>query len=120
MGFFDTLQAIVIWLLPTGTPHSGWVNFCGFNGFSFFYIFQAIAWFYGSWLMTFEYQRLLSEAWYSNQMFWLLNLIFEVIGFAIQIRYYAIAVYMLVISSINILANLTLVVLMFKTEKRTL
>jgi hypothetical protein len=66
MGLFDLLQAIVILAVPENTQHSGWVNQCGLDWLAAFYLFQALAWFYGSWLMTFEYRRLLSEAWYSN------------------------------------------------------
>lgn len=83
MGLFDLAQAIVILVIPNGAPHTGWVNVCGFDYLALFYVFQCIAWFYGTWLMAFEYRRLLSEAWYANQMFWVLNLVFETIAFVV-------------------------------------
>jgi membrane protein YdbS with pleckstrin-like domain len=70
--------------------------------------------------MIFEYQRLLSEAWYANQMFWVSNFIIQVIAFFIQIDAYIKTPSMMAIRMIGVFANLSLVVLMLKTEKRTL
>ena len=66
MGIFDILQAIMILVLPSDFKNSGWVNICGYDYWAVFYIFQAAAWLFGTWLMIFEYKRLLSEAWYAN------------------------------------------------------
>lgn len=93
MGFFDVLQAILILALPATVQYSGWVNICSRDYFSVFYLFQAAAWFYGTWLMIYEYKRLLSEAWYANQMYWVLNLIIECLAFGAQIDNYLQAPY---------------------------
>lgn len=80
MGVFDVLQAILILALPP-VQYSGWVNICSQDYFSVFYLVQAAAWFYGTWLMIYEYKRLLSEAWYANQLYWVFNLLFEALTF---------------------------------------
>jgi hypothetical protein len=43
--------------------------------------------------MIYEYKRLLSEAWYANQMYWVLNLIIECLAFGAQIDNYLQAPY---------------------------
>jgi len=70
--------------------------------------------------MIFEYRRLLSEAWYSHQLYWVLNLTIECVSVLLLIESYVKSPLMLSIACINIFANLCLVVLMFKTERRTL
>ena len=69
--------------------------------------------------MIFEYRRRRSEEWYANQLYWCLNLIFEIVTVMILISDYLKAPMMLVTAIINVLGNLLLVILMFKTEKRT-
>ena len=69
--------------------------------------------------MIFEYRRRRSEEWYANQLYWCLNLIFEIATVMILITDYLHAPMMLITAIINVLGNLLLVILMFKTEKRT-
>lgn len=70
--------------------------------------------------MLFEYQRLLSEAWYANQLFWTLNLLAVIVTIAVLRKEIINSVFMLCTASFNFAVNSTLVVLMFKTERRTL
>lgn len=53
-------------------------------------------------------------------MYWVLNLVFEALIFGIQMDNFSKAPYMLTVAIVNLAANLSLVVLMLKTEKRTL
>lgn len=53
-------------------------------------------------------------------MYWVLNLVFECFAFGALINNYLKAPYMLTVVVVNLAANLSLVVLMLKTEKRTL
>ena len=69
--------------------------------------------------MVFEYKRSLSEAWYSNQMFWCLNLLFQVVTVSVCYNFYTNNGFMIESCSLNILLNLMLVVLMLRTERRT-
>ena len=71
-------------------------------------------------LMVFEYRRRLSEERYANQLFWALNLIFEVITFCVLFNAYLNDPFMIALASFNIIANLTLVFLMLRTERRTI
>jgi len=70
--------------------------------------------------MMFEYKRLLSEAWYSNQLFWVMNLTLEILTVAILLDDYTRAPTMMGMACLNISGNLILVILMLKTERRTL
>lgn len=70
--------------------------------------------------MMFEYRRLLSEAWYSHQLYWTLNLIIECVAVGLLAEDILQSPYVLTVAVINIVANLALVILMCKTEKRTL
>ena len=71
--------------------------------------------------MTFEYRRLLSEVWYANQMFWVLNLILQILSVVLLTQHDSKKnLPYIIVSSFNIAANLILVVLMLKTERRTL
>ena len=83
------------------------------------YAFQGSAWIFSCYLMVFEYRRRRSEEWYANQMYWFLNLVFEVVTVLIIFKDYLHAPTMLVCAALNIMGNLLLVILMFKTEKRT-
>ena len=106
----------MILVAKPGAKHSGWVNLCDLDFFSLFYLFQAAAWFYGTWLMIFEYKRGLSESWYSHKLYWVLNLAIEGVAVLILIKEYLQSPLMISIACINIFANLCLVILMFKTE----
>jgi hypothetical protein len=67
-----------------------------------------------------EYRRLLSEVWYANQMFWVLNLLFSILSIWLLYDVRPEAPYMYSVAIVNISANLVLVILMLKTERRTL
>jgi len=69
--------------------------------------------------MVFEYKRSLSEAWYSNQMFWSLNLLFQIVTVGVCHEFYTNNPFMITSCSFNIALNLMLVVLMLRTERRT-
>ena len=70
--------------------------------------------------MVYEYRRRLSEEWYANQLFWCLNFLIEVITFLVLLHDYKKDPTMMAMSIINMSGNLILIVLMFKTERRTL
>ena len=77
------LYILIVLAMPEGVPNSGWINICDEDYYTLFYAIQSLAWL-GSWaLMRFEYKRRLSEEWYANQLFWVLNLIFEIISIAV-------------------------------------
>ena len=85
-----------------------------------FYGILALAWLESWALMRFEYKRRLSEEWYANQLFWGLNLLFEIITICVLREAYLNDPVMIALASFNVLGNLCLVVLMFKTERRTI
>lgn len=70
--------------------------------------------------MVYEYRRRLSEEWYANQLFWCLNFLIEVITFLVLVKYYVDDPTMMAMSIMNMSGNLILIVLMIKTERRTL
>ena len=70
--------------------------------------------------MLFEYRRRLSEEWYANLLFWCLNFLIEVITFLVLIKAYTKSGIMMTLAVFNMLGNLALIVLMVRTEKRTM
>ena len=119
MAVADFIYIIIVLALPARVEHSSWINQCEQDFYTVVYAFQGSAWVFSCYLMVFEYRRRRSEEWYANQMYWFLNLSFEVVTVMILIKDYLRAPMMLVCAALNILGNLLLVILMFKTEKRT-
>lgn len=117
LNFFSIF---LVFVMPDSLDNGIWVSKCGQEYWTFFYALQGLSWAFAVWLMIFEYQRLLSEAWYANQLFWSLNLLLEVIDFAVLFDNYVSSPVMLVGVMIYMIALTTLVVLMFCTETRTL
>ena len=70
--------------------------------------------------MVYEYQRRLSEEWYANQLFWCLNFVIEVITFLVLVQDYLEDAVMMALSIVNMTGNLILIILMVRTERRTL
>lgn len=87
--------------------------------YSLIYVFQAAAWFGGSYLIVFEYKRLHSEAWYANKLFWVLNLITILLTVGVLYKAYWKNKYILYSAAGNLLINSILVFFMFNTQKRT-
>ena len=61
----------------------------------------------------------MSEEWYANQLFWCLNFLIELITFVVLVSDYAKDPVMMTLSIVNMGGNLLLIILMFKTERRT-
>ena len=87
MGLVNTLYIIICYAAQPNSLQA-WINICSDDNFSLFYGVQALAWFLSTVLMVIEYKRGLSEAWYSNQMFWSLNLLFQIITVSVCHNYY--------------------------------
>ena len=118
MGLVNTLYIIICYAVQPDSLES-WINICSDDNFSLFYGVQALAWFLSTVLMVVEYKRGLSEAWYSNQMFWSLNLLFQIVTVGVCHEFYTNNPFMIISCSFNIALNLMLVVLMLRTERRT-
>lgn len=110
----------MIMVLPQDVKHSGWINRCDLQYFSMFYVFVGFAWLGSCFLMVFEYQRRLSEEWYANQLFWCTNLLFSIISLLVlgSTETYSDKL-ILAVAIIEIIGNALLVILMLKTERRT-
>jgi hypothetical protein len=107
---------VVIFAAPPNT----WLSKCANSTYALLFTLQAAAWAFAGFLMVFEYQRLLSEAWYANQLFWTLNLM-AVIATIVTLRQEILSsVFMICTASINVAMNTLCVVLMLKTERRTI
>jgi hypothetical protein len=83
LNVFMAVMSLGYMILIFASPHSinftPWINACDLDPFALIYIVQVIAWSLSCFIMIYEYRRLLSEAWYCNQLFWTLNLIAEAI-----------------------------------------
>ena len=120
MAIAYLLYVVVVILAPSTVRHAGWVNHCGQDYFMVFYFLEALAWIESSYLMVFEYRRRLSEEWYANQLFWSLNLLFETITVIVLRKDYMEDPFMFSLAGFNMLGNFLLVILMFRTERRTI
>ena len=120
MGVAYMLYLIIVWAQPDSAEHSSWINQCGDDFYVVFYAIYGMAWFFSCFLMAFEYVRRLSEEWYANQLFWCLNFLVEVITFLVLIGSYKTSAIMMTLAIFNMAGNLALIILMFRTEKRTL
>lgn len=95
---------------------SSWINQCGIDYFSWFYILQSAAWFLSGYLVIFEYRRSLSEAFYSNKMFWAMSLLGEILIVAVLNQEYFSNYFMLATAFVNIALMSSLIGLMLKTK----
>lgn len=68
----------------------------------------------------FEYDRLLSEAWYANGLFWILNMAAELVIIGILRQDVLHSVFMLVTALFNVTVNAVLIIMMLNTKKRTI
>ena len=120
MSAISLIYMIVVLSMPASVQMSSWLNQCSNSSYAVLFVIQAAAWGFATFLMLFEYQRLLSEAWYANQLFWVLNLIAVCVTIGVLRKEIVNSVFMLCTATFNFAVNTTLVVLMLKTERRTL
>ena len=120
MGAAYWIYLVVCWAQSPTATHSNWINQCGDDYFVLFYGIMGTAWFFSCFIMEYEYRRRLSEEWYANQLFWCLNFLIEVITFLVLVKSYTQDPTMMVVSIINMLGNLILIILMVRTERRTM
>jgi hypothetical protein len=66
-----------------------------------------------------EYVRLLSEAFYASQLFWYLNLAAEIITMVLLRKDILNSWFMMTTALFNLSINLTLIILMLNTKKRS-
>ena len=115
MGITVLSYIITDFVLPADKTRSSIMNQCNLEWYSLIYVVQAIAWFGGSALIIFEYNRLHSEAWYANKMFWVLNLIVIILTVGFLWSDFRRNYYMLFSAVANFVVNTILVVFMFNT-----
>lgn len=104
---------------PQNAKNSSLVNQCHVEGFCFFNLIQAAAWGFSVFLIIFEYQRLLKEARYSHQLFWVSSLVCQSLVVAFTFKEYRGQTFMLTTAFVYIGLNLVLVILVWISEKRS-
>ena len=82
-----------------------------------FNLLQCTAWLLSAYLVVYEYKRLLQEAYYSNKMFWVLNLACELITVVVLYEIYFNNLFMLMTALLYTSMNVALIVLMIKSKK---
>lgn len=120
IGCLNFISLFLVYLIPEDLDNTIWISQCGEKYWTVFYFLQGCVWLLAIWLMIYEYQRLLSEAWYANQLFWALTLLIELVDFFVLMDDYLSSPLMLVGMFCNLIGLTCLVVMMFFTEKRTL
>lgn len=119
MAVVCLLYCVVVFATPPQINLSSWINQCDKEYYSLIYLVQTLAWTVSCWLMTFEYERLLSEAWYANQLFWALNLVAEFATVVVLRTDILGSIFMMFTASFNVAVNFALVVMMLSTKRRT-
>ncbi len=119
MAIMSLAYMIITFVTPSSINFTSWLNACEMDFFALIYIIQVIAWTLSCFIMIFEYHRLLSESWYANQLFWILNLVAEAVTFYLLRVDLLASPFMITTVCINLGVNGSLVVMMFFTTKRT-
>jgi len=119
MAVIFFLYTIVVYATPADVTLSSWINQCNHQNFALMYLFQTVAWAFSAFLIVFEYDRLLSEAWYANGLFWILNMAAEFVTIVILRQDILHSVFMLVTALFNLTVNFVLIIMMLNTKRRT-
>lgn len=99
------------------TSFSSWINQCENDNFSWLNLVQTMAWLLSAYLVVYEYKRLLQEAIYSNKMFWVLNLVCELVSVLVLWKIYIHNWFMLTSALVYSSLNVALVTLMVVSKK---
>lgn len=120
MAFLTIIYFFVVFFSSPNGKLAGYVASCDKKPFEVLYLVQCAAWTFGTCLMIAEYHRLLDEAKFANPVFWILNLLVEVICVIVLHSVIWSTTIMTFTALFNLLVNFTLVVLMCWTTKHNL
>jgi len=125
MGVLSFLIILLGLTLPSDLQAAPWIAKEGHRPYALAYLCSTVAWFLSARLLIFEYRRRLNEAFYTHQLFWILNFVIELIILILLFQKYVRclglnpqAIIMKTISVCHLLLNLSLCVLMVLTKKR--
>lgn len=108
---------VLVFTLPDKDADICWFIFYQKQPSCLAYLIVISAWIVSERLMSYEYRKRLSEAFYSHKLFWSLNLVTDIIG--ICVNYDSQGSLIKSFSVLEFIANLFLCVMMLMTKKRT-
>jgi len=109
---------LTVFLTPSDTHASSWINQCDRQWYAWIFLIQTAAWGFGTFLLIKEYTRLLDEAIYANYTFWMLNLLAETIVIIVLRKAIFYSFFMSLTAVFNITVNLTLMILACWTTRQ--
>lgn len=118
MGLLVFINLPANYIQNPDNGNSTWVSQCGLDGWSWFYALDAVGWFVCCYLLVFEYQRLMTEAWYSTKLFWVLNILCAVVTIMVLNTIYFNDTFMLLQGIIGLIFNTALIVLSFVNDRQ--
>jgi hypothetical protein len=66
MSFIYLAYMIIVYVTPSHVNLTSWINKCDHENYALLFSIQVIAWAFSCFLLVYEYDRLMSEAWYAN------------------------------------------------------
>jgi hypothetical protein len=118
MAAITFIYMLTVFFTPSDTVESSWINQCDRQWYAFIYLIQCAAWSFGTFLLTREYQRLIDEAAYANYLFWLLNLIAEILVIIVLHDALFAATMSTITAIFNMTINATLIGLALMTRRQ--
>ena len=119
MGLLILMQLPANYISDPSNSNSTWVSQCDMDGWSWFYALDSLAWFVCCYLLVFEYQRLMTEAWYSTKLFWVLNILCQIVTIMVLSGIYFNDTFMLFQGIIGLIFNTSIIVLSFVDDRQT-
>ena len=117
MAVLTLVYCLTVFITPKDVNASSWINQCDKQGYAIIYLVQCAAWTLGTFLMVEEYERLLPEARYANQLFWLLNLVSETLVVFVLWNTIHSSLFMSVTAIVNLTVNFSLILMACKTSR---
>lgn len=118
MAAITFIYMLTVFFTPSDTVESSWINQCDRQWYAFIFLIQCAAWSFGTFLLTREYQRLIDEAAYANYLFWLLNLIAEILVIIVLHDALFAATMSTITAIFNMTINATLIGLALMTRRQ--
>lgn len=84
LAAYNVVLIVLAVSLPSSWGHAPLISRSDKKALSIIYFFNVGAWIVSAKLMAYEYKKRLSEAFYSHQLFWILNVVTEVATFFVN------------------------------------
>jgi hypothetical protein len=111
MAIVTFVYMLTVFLTPSDSNASSFINQCDRQWYAWIYLIQTLAWVGGTFLLITEYHRLIDEAVYANYTFWMLNLLAETLTVIVLREAIFGSLFMSITAVFNVSVNTTLMIL---------